>query len=97
MLREESLKAMGQGAARMSRVGLYRLLVVGGFVLALEALCRTGVISPRILIAPSEMASQLLQLLASGKVQCRHRRRRSAMLRCRLRAIGGGRLCRRRC
>jgi NitT/TauT family transport system permease protein len=51
----------------VSRVGLYRLLVVGGFVLALEALCRTGVISPRILIAPSEMASQLLQLLASGR------------------------------
>lgn len=51
----------------MSRIGVYRLLVVGGFVLALEALCRTGVISPRILIAPSEMALRLAQLLASGK------------------------------
>lgn len=51
----------------MTRVGLLRLLVVGGFVLALEALCRTGTISPRILIAPSEMAARLMQLLASGK------------------------------
>ena len=51
----------------MSRVGLYRLLVVGGFVLTLEALCRFGVVSPRILIAPSDMAVQLMTLLASGK------------------------------
>ena len=51
----------------MTRVGLYRVLVVGGFVLALEALCRVGLISPRVLIAPSEMALRLGQLLASGK------------------------------
>jgi NitT/TauT family transport system permease protein len=51
----------------MTRVGLYRVLVVGGFVLALEALCRAGLISPRVLIAPSEMALRLGQLLASGK------------------------------
>lgn len=51
----------------MTRIGFYRLLVVGGFVLALEALCRFGVVSPRVIIAPSEMASRLAQLLASGK------------------------------
>lgn len=51
----------------MTRIGVYRLLVVGGFVLALEALCRFGVVSPRVIIAPSEMASRLAQLLASGK------------------------------
>ncbi len=51
----------------MSRVGLYRLLVVGGFVVLLEVLCRAGLISPRVLIAPSEMALRLGQLLAAGK------------------------------
>ncbi len=51
----------------MTRVGFLRLLVVGGFVLVLEAMCRTGLISPRILIAPSEMALRLAQLLAAGK------------------------------
>lgn len=51
----------------MSRVGLYRLIVVGGFVLALELLCRFRLISPRILIAPSDMATKLVELLVSGK------------------------------
>ena len=51
----------------MSRVGLIRLLVVAGFVAALELLCRTGAISPRVLLAPSDMAVRLVKLLASGK------------------------------
>lgn len=51
----------------MTRVGLYRLLVVGGSVVALEWLCRSGAISQRTLIAPSEMATRLGELLASGK------------------------------
>ncbi len=51
----------------MSKVGFYRLLVVGGFILAIELLCRTGAISPRVLIAPSDMALRLMRLLASGK------------------------------
>ena len=51
----------------MSRVGLIRLLVVGGFIAALELLCRTGAISPRVLLAPSDMALRLAKLLASGK------------------------------
>jgi NitT/TauT family transport system permease protein len=52
----------------MSRVALLRLLVVGGFVLGLELLCRVGVISAAVLIAPSEMAAHLGGLLASGGV-----------------------------
>ena len=67
VLREESLKTMRQGQAVMSRVGLIRLLVVGGFIAALELLCRTGAISPRVLLAPSDMALRLIKLLASGK------------------------------
>ncbi len=70
VLREESLKTMQQGkpaSEPMSRVGLIRLLVVGGFVAALELLCRTGAISPRVLLAPSDMAVRLAKLLASGK------------------------------
>jgi NitT/TauT family transport system permease protein len=51
----------------VTRVGLYRLLVVGGFVAVLEGLCRAGFIRPRVLIAPSEMAQQLWRLLVSGK------------------------------
>jgi NitT/TauT family transport system permease protein len=51
----------------MTRVGLIRLLVVAGFVAALELLCRTGAISPRVLLAPSDMAVRLAKLLASGK------------------------------
>ena len=51
----------------MTRVGLMRLLVVGGFIVALELLCRTGAISPRVLLAPSDMAVRLIKLLASGK------------------------------
>jgi NitT/TauT family transport system permease protein len=52
----------------MSRVALLRLLIVAGFVLALELLCRTGAISAAVLIAPSEMAAHLGGLLASGRV-----------------------------
>ena len=51
----------------MSRVGFLRLLVVGGFVVALEVLCRTGIISKLVLIAPSEMAMHLVRILTSRK------------------------------
>jgi NitT/TauT family transport system permease protein len=50
----------------MTRVGAIRLLLVGGFVLTLEIACRTGLISPRVLTAPSLMAAHLGTLLASG-------------------------------
>ena len=35
----------------MSRVGWISLLVVAGFVAALELLCRTGAIDPRVILA----------------------------------------------
>ncbi|HVL70847.1 MAG TPA: ABC transporter permease [Beijerinckiaceae bacterium] len=52
----------------MTRVGALRLAVVGGFVLALEILCRTQAISPRILIPPSEMALQLGRIVRKGDI-----------------------------
>ena len=51
----------------MSRVSALRLLVVGGFVVALEVLCRTGIISKLVLIAPSDMAIHLFRILTSRK------------------------------
>ncbi|MDI1347395.1 MAG: ABC transporter permease subunit [Pseudolabrys sp.] len=51
----------------MSRVGFIRFLVVGGFVVALEVLCLTGIVSRLVLIAPSEMAVHLVRILRSGK------------------------------
>jgi len=51
----------------MSRVSALRLLVVGGFVVALEVLCRTGIISKLVLIAPSDMAIHLFRILMSRK------------------------------
>lgn len=52
----------------MNRISRIRLAVVGGAILLLELACRTGMISRRVLIAPSEMAMQLSSLLASGKL-----------------------------
>jgi NitT/TauT family transport system permease protein len=51
----------------MTLVGLLRLMIVAGSVLAIELLCRLGVISPRVLLAPSVMVVRLVHLLASGK------------------------------
>lgn len=53
-------------AIAQSRVGWLRLLVVGGFIAAIELLCRLGAISPRVLLAPSDIALRLIKLLASG-------------------------------
>ena len=33
----------------MTRIGLYRVLIVGGFVALLEVLCRAGVVAPATL------------------------------------------------
>jgi NitT/TauT family transport system permease protein len=52
----------------MSRVGMIRLAVVAAMIAALELACRTGLIDHRIVIAPSEMASALVTLLASGSI-----------------------------
>jgi NitT/TauT family transport system permease protein len=46
-----------------TRVGL----ITGAFVL-LEALCRAGAISPRVMIAPTAMVASMVQLVASGEI-----------------------------
>ncbi len=50
----------------MSRAGLIRLGVIAALIGALELACRTGLIDHRVVIPPSEMASALWGLLASG-------------------------------
>src|SRR5260221_3988105 len=52
----------------MSRAGWIRTAIVVGAVLLLEALCRTGVIKPLTLIAPSAMVVALVGLIQSGKI-----------------------------
>jgi NitT/TauT family transport system permease protein len=52
----------------MTRVGLIRLAVIVAMIGALELACRAGFINHRILIPPSEMASALIALLASGAI-----------------------------
>ena len=56
----------------MSRVGLIRLLVVGGFIAALELLCRTGAISPRVLLAPSERVVVDVLVESPGELALEH-------------------------
>lgn len=51
----------------MSRAGLIRLAVVLGLVGLLEALVRGGAVSRRVLLPPSEMAVDLVRLLADGR------------------------------
>lgn len=50
----------------MNRAARYRLLAVVATVLLLELLCRTGVIDRLTMQPPSEMARDLVVLLASG-------------------------------
>jgi len=52
----------------VSRAGWLRLGLIAAAVLALELLCRTGVIAPLTLIAPSQMAQALGRLIAAGTV-----------------------------
>jgi len=52
----------------MKHVGLIRLAVIVALIGALEVACRSGLISHRIIIAPSEMAEALVGLLASGSI-----------------------------
>jgi NitT/TauT family transport system permease protein len=52
----------------MTRVGLIRIAVIVAAIGTLELACRAGFINHRILIAPSEMASALVTLLASGAI-----------------------------
>lgn len=50
----------------MTPVGLIRLAVIAAAIGALELACRSGLISHQVIIPPSEMASALWTLLASG-------------------------------
>jgi NitT/TauT family transport system permease protein len=52
---------------RFTAVGVVRTLVVLGAFLALEALCRAGIINRLTMIPPTEMALALWQILLSGK------------------------------
>jgi len=52
----------------MSRVGWMRLAVIVAAVGLLEVCCRTALINPKVVIPPSDMASALFHLLASGQV-----------------------------
>jgi NitT/TauT family transport system permease protein len=52
----------------MSLAGLLRLILVVGFVAAVELACRVGWIDPFTMIAPSAMATSLWHLVATHKV-----------------------------
>ncbi len=51
----------------MSRAGAIRLAIVAGAVLALEGLCRSGMVSATTVVAPSVMVASLLAILTSGR------------------------------
>jgi len=52
----------------MTRVGLIRIVVIVALIGALELACRLGFINHRTIIPPSEMATALYSLLASGAI-----------------------------
>lgn len=52
----------------MTKAGWIRLVVLAAFFGAIEALCRTGVISPKLIIAPSAMVEAMIDMLASGEM-----------------------------
>jgi NitT/TauT family transport system permease protein len=52
----------------MKREAWIRLLIVALFAIAIELLCRTKVISPTVLIPPSDMAIELLAILRVGEL-----------------------------
>jgi len=52
----------------MSKAGWIRLVVLAAFFGAVEAMCRTGVISPKLVIAPTAMVEAMVKLLGSGEL-----------------------------
>ncbi len=52
----------------MTRAGSLRLAVIAAAVAALELACRTGLIDRRVMVSPSEMATALVGILASGAI-----------------------------
>ena len=74
-LRGESLKALGHAdlpacgiGGGMTRAGWIRLLVIVAMIGALELACRLNFIDHRVMIPPSEMATALIAMLASGQL-----------------------------
>jgi NitT/TauT family transport system permease protein len=53
---------------RSRAVVLVRLGVIAGAILAVEALCRSGLVDPLTLIPPSRMASGLAGIIGSGEI-----------------------------
>jgi NitT/TauT family transport system permease protein len=51
----------------MALAGWIRLIVVVGAIAIIEGLCRTGIIAHTVMIPPSQMASGLLHILATGE------------------------------
>ena len=51
----------------MNRIAILRLVVIVGFVAAVELLCRTGAISPMTMIAPSAMLVAMIHIVSSGE------------------------------
>jgi NitT/TauT family transport system permease protein len=54
--------------SRKAAIVLTRIAVIAGAIVALEILCRLKIINPLTLIPPSEMASALWELIASGQI-----------------------------
>ena len=52
----------------MSKAGWIRLVVLAAFFGAVEAMCLTGVISPKLVIAPTAMVEAMVKLLGSGEL-----------------------------
>jgi NitT/TauT family transport system permease protein len=52
----------------MRAESLIRIALVAAFVVAIEALCRTGIIPRMVLIPPSQMASELVSILIAGNL-----------------------------
>lgn len=52
----------------MSKAGWIRLVVLVAFFGTVEALCRSGVISPKLVIAPTAMVEAMVNLLRSGEM-----------------------------
>jgi NitT/TauT family transport system permease protein len=50
----------------MTKAGIIRTIVLVALFGAVEALCRTGVISPKLMIAPSAMVLSMVNLVTSG-------------------------------
>ena len=53
---------------RNAAIGLTRVAVIVGAVLLVEILCQRKIISPLVMIPPSEMATSLWQLFKTGKI-----------------------------